>query len=71
MSKKRIIFFGSGDFPRMTFIEMVEEAKSDNGEYEIVGLVTSFDKCEDNGFKYLKPSKEDKELRLKKYNVSI
>lgn len=45
MIKKRILFFGSGDFPRETFTDLIER----DWEYEIVGLVTSFDKCEDKG----------------------
>lgn len=46
MDKKRIIFFGSGDFPRETFLSLVR-LKYIN--YEVVGLVTSYDKCEDGG----------------------
>lgn len=45
MTKKRILFFGSGDFPRETFTDLIER----DWEYEVVGLVTSFDKCEDKG----------------------
>lgn len=47
MQKKRIIFFGSGDFPRHTFIDLLE--LSEYEDFEVVGLVTSNDKCEDNG----------------------
>lgn len=46
MDKKRIIFFGSGDFPRETF-EQLTHLQYEN--YEVVGLVTSHDKCEDEG----------------------
>ena len=50
MIKKRVIFFGSGDFPRNTFEHLISSMKYlDNCPYEIVGLVTSHDKCEDNG----------------------
>lgn len=52
MDKKRIIFFGSGDFPRETFEFLIASMKyTVNCPYEIVGLVTSHDKCEDNGNK--------------------
>lgn len=46
MDKKRIIFFGSGDFPRSTFNQLTQFPHEN---YEIVGLVTSHDKCEDGG----------------------
>ena len=50
MNKKRVIFFGSGDFPRKTFEHLIASMKYlDNCPYEIVGLVTSHDKCEDKG----------------------
>ena len=50
MNKKRVIFFGSGDFPRNTFEHLISSMKYlNNCPYEVVGLVTSHDKCEDNG----------------------
>lgn len=50
MNKKRVIFFGSGDFPRETFEFLITSMKyTDCCPYEIVGLATSHDKCEDNG----------------------
>lgn len=52
MGRKRVIFFGSGDFPRKTFEHLISSMKYlDDCPYEIVGLVTSHDKCEDNGDK--------------------
>lgn len=49
ISKERIIFFGSGDFPRHTFLKMCKEQQLDSSKFEVIGLVTSFDKCEDGG----------------------
>lgn len=46
MEKKRIIFFGGGDFPRETFLSLI---LNQNYSYEIVGLVSTYDKCEDRG----------------------
>lgn len=42
---ERIIFFGSGDFPREAFLKLIET----QGRHKLVGLVTSYDKCEDSG----------------------
>lgn len=57
MDNKRIIFFGSGDFPRETFLKLI----NNQGEYQIVGLVTSYDKCEDGG-KTLKDCAEENNI---------
>lgn len=57
MDNKRIIFFGSGDFPRETFLKLI----NNQGEYQIVGLVTSYDKCEDGG-KTLKECAEENNI---------
>ena len=64
MNKKRIIFFGSGDFPRETFEHLIVSMKYlDNCPYEVVGLVTSHDKCEDKG-KTLKEVAEEEKIPI-------
>lgn len=44
---QRIIFFGSGDFPRETFLTLIKTQSVST--HKVVGLVTSYDKCEDGG----------------------
>lgn len=57
MVGERIIFFGSGDFPRETFLKLIET----QGRHKILGLVTSYDKCEDGG-KTLKECAEENNI---------
>lgn len=55
--EERIIFFGSGDFPRETFLKLIEL----QGRHKVVGLVTSYNKCEDGG-KTLRECAEDNNI---------